>query len=298
MSLALAAELADNRPDFPAVGRFAAILGANPSKGARSPALWNAAFAAHGLDSRMLPVDISSAKLTALLEALDLDQRFIGGAVAMPHKEAVARWLGGRLTREAAAIGAVNCLYRDNGKLAGTNTDGEGALASYEAKFGAPKGKRVLLLALGGAGRAVAAYFARRAAELTAATRSEAGRPLAARLGAQRWVPWSQMDGALPDADILINCSPLGSAGHPGSPLSRVQLEKLPKQARVFDIIYGPGPSALLSEASRLGLETLDGSAMNLEQAVLGYGRAADEPRGRSATRSAMEAAKMVLDKS
>ena len=51
-------------------------------------------------------------------------------------------------------------MFRDkNGKLIGTNTDGEAALKSFENKFGIVKNKNILLLGPGGAGKAVASYF-------------------------------------------------------------------------------------------------------------------------------------------
>lgn len=279
--------------------QFAAILGASPSKGARSPILWNAAFEAQGIDARMLPLDVTEDRLTALLEALDANVRFVGGAIAMPHKEAVANWLGKRLTPEAVDIGAVNCLYRGlDGRLMGTNTDGEGALRSFEGHFGKPVGKRVLLLGLGGAGKAVAAFF-RRAVEpgghLSVCNRSASGQEAAMRMEAG-WVPWAELSDALPTTDLLINCTSVGTAAQVGlSPVSAEQLARLPRVARVFDIIYQPSPSALLELAAARGLEVLDGMGMNLEQAVLAYGYAAPSPRGLAVTRAAMEEAKKKL---
>jgi shikimate dehydrogenase len=301
MSLAALAGLTDNPLAYPQGRSFAAILGASPSKGARSPALWNAAFKAHGSPAEMLPVDVPAERLAPLLAALEKDPGFLGGAVAIPHKEAAARWLGDRVTPEAGRIGAVNCLYRgDDGRLAGTNTDGEGALVSYESRFGPLRGKIVLLLGLGGAGKAVAAFMARGAQPggcLLASSRSEQGRAAAARLGAEAWVPWSGIPEALASADVLVNCTSVGSGAQAGlSPLTPEELERLPKRARVFDIVYQPSPTVLVQQARALGLEAMDGAAMNLEQAVLAFGRAAPEPKGRNATRAAMEAAKRALD--
>jgi shikimate dehydrogenase len=271
---------------------FAAILGASPSRGARSPVLWNAAFEAHGLNARMLPFDVTTAHLEPLLDQLDSNPRFVGGAVTMPHKEAVARWLGARVTDEARPIGAVNCLFRGaEGRLYGTNTDGEGALRSLEARFGPVSGKTVLLLGAGGAGKAVAAFLQHAAGtggSLMIASRSREAQTVAGRAHA-RALEWSAIDDALGDIDVLVNCTSVGAAAQAGrSPLSAEQLAKLPSHAVVFDIIYQPTPSALLATASERGLQTLDGSEMNLEQAVLAYGYAATAPRGIETTRAAM----------
>lgn len=293
------AALADNRLTYAEERSFAAILGANPSKGARSPTLWNAAFKAHGVDAEMLPIDIPANRLERLLAVFDAHPNFLGGAVAMPHKEAVARWLGERLTPEAHVIGAVNCLFRGpDGHLMGTNTDGEGALVSFEAKFGPLTGKSVLLMGLGGAGMAVAAFLARAVGpggRLVLCSRSEVGKTITARLSAD-WVAWADIATALSGIDVLVNCTSVGAGKQSGlSPLSPGQLAKLSEHAVVFDVIYQPSPSALLSMVHARGLATLDGAAMNLEQAVLAYGHTAPQPKGACGTRTAMEQARQLL---
>lgn len=293
------ARLTQNACDTARWPRFAAILGASPSKGARSPHLWNAAFAAHGVDAAMLPMDVEAAKLVPLLEALLADARFIGGAVAVPFKEDVARWLGARLTAETALIGAANCFHRDaRGGLIGTNTDGEGARASFEAAFGPLAGKRVLALGAGGAGKAVAAYFCARvrdAGSFALAGRSAGARDYAARIGA-RFVPWEEIPANLGDVDVLVNSTSVGAGASAGqAPVSERELAALPATAIVYDIIYQPRPSALLTLAARRGLRVLDGLGMNLEQAVLAYGHSAPAPKGAEVTRDAMQSAAAKL---
>ena len=285
--------LADNPLAYLDGRRFAAILGASPSKGARSPGLWNAAFAAHGVDAEMIAIDVPEERLERLLAILDDNPWFLGGAVAVPHKEAVARWLGARVASEAAPIGAVNCLFRDSsGRLVGTNTDGEGALVSFENRFGPAAGRTILMMGPGGAGKAVAAFF-RRAVDpngrLSIAGRSQGGRRYAERLECE-WMEWRDLAAALPGVDVLINCTSVGSGATAGeSPVAAELLAQLPDRALVFDIIYQPSPSTLLILAARRGLSVLDGGAMNLEQAVLAYGYAAPQPGGQEATRTAME---------
>ncbi len=298
MSFSGIAALIGNPLYYPEGRSFAAILGATPSKGARSPVLWNAAFNAQGVDAQMLPMDIPVERLDQLLSALEANPKFLGGAIAMPYKEATTQWLGEQLTPEAKAIGAVNCLYRDaSGRLMGSNTDGEGALVSFEARFGTLTGRNVLLVGPGGAGKAVAAYLARAVGSnghLTIGSRAKIDH---ARLGAASWVQWDDIATVLPAVDVLVNCTSIGAAAQIGqSPLSSEQLAKLPVNAIVFDIIYQPSPTVLLQLANERGLQTLDGMAMNREQAVLAYSRAAPQILGSAVTRAAMEEAKKKLD--
>ena len=153
--------IADN--DVPVVdGATAVIVGLTPSRGARSPLLWDAAFDRLGIPGRMVPVDCDPASLPDLMVALAADRAVIGGAVTMPHKAAVIPFLSG-LSRVADAAGAVNCLTRtasgDEG-LSGENTDGIAALRAVEREVGSVSGARVLLIGAGGAGSAVAAAVA------------------------------------------------------------------------------------------------------------------------------------------
>jgi shikimate dehydrogenase len=266
-------------------GRFAAILGLSPSKGARSPALWNAGFATAGIDARMLPLDVSAARLGALVAALKADARFIGGAVAMPHKQAILALLD-RIEPEAQRIGAVNALYRDGSALVGANTDGAGALAELERLTGgALHDKRVVLLGLGGGGLAVAAYLARRAKNLTLLNRgADKAAAFARRLGVAA-AAWPANAALLGACDVLINCTSVGNAtgDSAASPLGAATdelLAALPAGAIVYDIIYQPSETRLMARARARGLVAENGLGMNLEQAVIAFARACPEALG------------------
>ncbi len=206
--------------DSPAL--TAVIIGRDPSKGARSPLLWNAAFDRLGLDGRMFPVDVASAALPDLLAALRSDSSVIGGAVAMPHKATVIPHLAGT-DAVADGAGAVNAFVRKDGGLVGSNTDGVAALRSIERSLGPLDGARVLLVGTGGAGSAVAAAVAPvlgTAGELVLANRRTASAEyLATRLQsvtsatvitAPTWpvTAWSDA-GAF---DVVVNATSLGHA--------------------------------------------------------------------------------------
>lgn len=260
-------------------GDYAAILGLSPSKGARSPTLWNAAFAAGGVDARMLPFDVSADKLGAVVAALRGDPRYIGGAVTMPHKQAMVELLD-RVEPEARDIGAVNAIYRDGTRLVGTNTDGAGALAELERLAGGRLGgRRVVLLGLGGAGLAVAAYLARRVTRLTLLNRAgEKAENFARRLDVG-YAPWPVDKALLSSADLLVNCTSIGHATgdvavSPLGARTDELLAAMPAGSIVYDIIYQPAETLLLARARARGLTTGNGLGMNLEQAVIAFARA------------------------
>lgn len=257
--------------------RYAAILGATPSKGARSPTLWNAAFRTAGVDAVMHPMDTRPEVLGEVMAALKADPRYIGGAVAVPHKQTIGAFLD-RLEPEAARIGAVNAIYRDGNALVGANTDGAGALSQIETLVGGPetlKGLRATLVGLGGAGVSVAAYLVGRTGSLTLANRSRtATNEAAERFGAVA-VDYPLSPEVLAGTDLLVNATTVGHQdGPPGSPVAENLLEAMPDGAAVYDVIYQPRETPLLAAAKARGLATLDGLGMNLDQAVIAFDKA------------------------
>ena len=61
----------NNEIDTEPYEKFVVIIGENPSKNARSPILWNAAFKKKKLKYFMFPVDVSKNRLIDVLNLLD-----------------------------------------------------------------------------------------------------------------------------------------------------------------------------------------------------------------------------------
>lgn len=264
--------LIENQLNIIHLDKYAAIIGENPSKGARSPQLWNKVFKSSGLNYSMVPLDVTKDNIIDLLNDLNSDSNFIGGAIAVPYKEVVAKWLKNNITSDAKKIGAVNCLYRGaDGQLMGTNTDGEASLVTFEKNFGSLKNKSVVLFGVGGAGKAVASYFSSKAKSLTLVSRSNRDQSYADKIAA-RWTDWSDVDNFIKDADVIVNCTSVGFGDQVNkSPLSKEQIIKLKESTIIFDIIYQPIETMLLTISKSRNLRTLNGLEMNQEQAVLAY---------------------------
>ena len=64
--------------------KYALILGEVPSKGARSPALWNKAYKKINKNIKMYPADISPKNLSKVLNFLKKSNNYIGGSVTAP----------------------------------------------------------------------------------------------------------------------------------------------------------------------------------------------------------------------
>lgn len=205
-----------NTVSIEGLSHYAAILGESPSKGARSPVLWNAAFEAHDINARMVPMDVTPEALPDLVAALRNDDKFIGGAVAMPYKSAIMPLLD-RIEEQAQTIGAINCIYRSGDTLVGCNTDGAGAIWSLKQAVADLAGSTALLIGCGGAGSAVATYVAHEIGKeglLKLANRdSSKAQEMVEKLSAVSKTELTQLpleDNALAGVDILINCTSLG----------------------------------------------------------------------------------------
>jgi len=265
----------NNKIEIENLDKFAVIIGKNPSLNARSPLLWNAAFKANNLNYLMVPIDVDLENLEIVLKFLQEDKRCIGGAITIPYKSNVMDWLGERVSDEVKNIKAVNCIYRNKeGIFRGTNTDGEASLVAFKNKFGELKNKKVMIMGCGGAGKAVIAYFTKelKNENLYITSRDKSNLIPEKKLKNIIWVDWLEKSLILNKIDILINCTSLGFDKQADiTPLKDGDMGFLKKQSIVYDIIYNPEKTLLLNLAEKNGLKIINGSEMNLLQAVLAF---------------------------
>lgn len=223
--------LVTNRLDLAALGarRMAAILGDVPSTYAKSPRLWNAAFAAMELPATYVPLDIPPGRLPTVVQVLREHDAFVGGSVTVPYKAQIMPLLD-EVDPMAARIGAVNVIVRTTeGRLIGHNTDGLAGVRALteEVLAGSPpplerlSGARVLLIGSGGAAQAMAFHLWEwlGEGELVLANRTrEHAESLIERLASMRPGRMAAIDeGAIPrrapEMDLVINATTKGQAG-------------------------------------------------------------------------------------
>lgn len=226
-----------------------------------SPLIHNTGFQTLNLPGVYLRWEVAPDNLPRFLDAVrTLPVR--GLSVTIPHKVAVMPLLDG-LTREAEAVGAVNTLFWEDGKLRGDNTDVTGFMAPLKA-LDLPADMPVLLLGAGGAARAVAAGLTLAGfRQIRIATPSDKSHlPLAERFGLKA-VPWKARHDA--PAGLVINTTPLGMRGkHEGeSPCDFALLrpaENCP--ALAYDIVYNPLKTTFLADAEAHGRRCISGDEM------------------------------------
>ena len=69
--------LIENKIKIPKINKFSAIIGSNPSEGARSPKLWNKTYKKMNKITRMIPLDCKSKNLNKLLINLQKMKKYI-----------------------------------------------------------------------------------------------------------------------------------------------------------------------------------------------------------------------------
>lgn len=252
--------------------RVAAVIGA-PVRHSLSPALHNAAFAATDLDWAYVAFEVADGAgrdAVAAMRTLGL----AGLSVTMPHKAAVHGAVDA-LTATARDLGAVNCVFWEDDRLVGENTDGAGFLDALSVDAGvAVGGRRCVLVGAGGAGRAVARALGEAgAAEVVVVNRSAAAAERAAALAGRV----GRVGGAdaVPHADIVVNATPLGMAGGGGERARSLPVDAAALRAGqvVVDLIYHPVETPLLAAAARAGATTVGGVGMLVHQAARAFSR-------------------------
>lgn len=241
--------------------RVACVIG-DPIRHSLSPTIYNAAFAALGLDWVFVAWEVAAGNGAAAVAAMRI-LGMAGMSVTMPHKADVAAALD-RLTPVAAQLGAVNSVAWEGRELVGDNTDGEGLLSSLRRDEGFdPAGRRCLVLGAGGAARAtVLALAGAGAAEVVIANRTRRNAEAAAALA-----PGVARVGSADEADtvdVVVNATPLGMTDE----RLPVDPARLGAGQLVVDLVYHPAVTPLLEAARARGAAAVNGVGMLIHQAA------------------------------
>ncbi len=195
---------------------------------------------------------------------------FVGANVTIPHKERALEL--SHPDARARAVGAANTLWIEANELRSTNTDVEGFINNLDAcAAGWDSASEVLVLGAGGAARAVVFGLIERGIKRVhlANRTSERAQTLADQFGASvHPLAWEKVADVLPRAKLLVNTTALGMRGQPALD---VEIDRLPLDAVVADLVYVPLETKLLAAAKARGLKTADGLGMLLHQAVRGF---------------------------
>lgn len=185
------------------------------------------------------------------LESFFKNDNFHGINVTIPYKQEAMKFCA-TLSPTAQEIGSVNTIVRrPDGSLHGDNTDAAGFAKMLE-KLAVPiENKKILVIGKGGSALAVRHVLRNKNANIVTVSRADNNSGFLAKHS---------------DADILVNCTPVGM--YPNNGESPLSLDHFPRLAGVLDLIYNPARTRLMQAAAARGIPTVGGLPMLVGQAA------------------------------
>jgi 3-dehydroquinate dehydratase/shikimate dehydrogenase len=230
----------------------------------RSPEINNAAFASAAQDAVMVPFPSRTAEeAIAFMRAMGIR----GLAVTYPHKQSVMPLLD-EIDEAARAIGAVNTVVVEDGRLVGHNTDAPGFAAALKAFLGVEdlRGRRAAIVGAGGAARAVAYALRDLGADACVFNRTpEKAKALADEFGFVSAPLGLDADGMFTEyADVVVQCAAPGGDPEHFDPLA---FHRFTGSEWVYDLVYEPDVTPTLARAAAAGCRVENGFSMLCAQA-------------------------------
>ena len=262
--------------------RLVTLLG-YPLGHSLSPLIHNTAFQAQGINMVYLCMPVAPAYFETAVQGFGA-ARFVGSNITIPHKQR-AFHMADELSERARAVSAVNtlvCTYTEGNKaphIYGDNTDVQGfgdTLHTYSARL---DGNEMVVLGSGGSARAIVyallTRFNPRLLTIAARTVSKAEQ-IAKEMApydvqsALRVVPYNESGGAIRQAALLVNTTPVGmSPNSSQSPWGHAA--DISEGQIVYDLVYNPEKTVFLEEAEKQGAVIVGGLDMLIGQAAASY---------------------------
>ncbi|MCA0753660.1 shikimate dehydrogenase [Paenibacillus sp. N4] len=245
----------------------------NPIRHSKSPIMMNRAFRETGINGAYAAFHVTSERLAdfaAGVRAMGIR----GVNVTIPHKLDIMSLLD-EIDAGAEAIGAVNTIVNDDGRLIGYNTDGIGYVRSLKEEA-EPElaGKKMVVLGAGGAARGIVYALTKESPErITIVNRSvERAEELAKAFRSQADIEAAAVESlkeACRQADIVINTTSVGM--YPNTEDTPIDGAWLQPGAVASDLIYNPLKTTFLQQAERQGCRVHGGLGMFIYQGAYAF---------------------------
>lgn len=232
----------------------------HPTFASNSPTLHNAGFALFGLQESKYYCIFDTLSFPRSKHAMLTNARFTGASVTIPHKQSFFEVLG-EVSPEAKRIGAINTIVKraEDGVLVGDNTDWLGIRNVLHNLTGSA----MIVVGAGGTARAACYCASVLGLELFVYNRTQAkAHELASEFGGR---VLASLDGPLPNPlEVACVVSTIPATSQWRAPEHWLAS----KQTIVLDAAMRPRATALLVQARALGLRTVEGIEMFMEQGL------------------------------
>ena len=251
-----------------------ALIG-HPLGHSLSPVLYKTAFKQLGLEGSYELLDTPPEDLISRIKYLK-NNGYYGFNVTIPFKVPLTLFLS-KYDELMNITGSVNTVkIEEDGTLSGFNTDVYGFMQAIPDDIDLTN-KKAAVMGTGGASRAICAgLFKKGIRKIDIYTRniidsSETVKTLRERFNTIEFnaIQSSMMKG-LEDVDILVNATPLGmkNFAQGSSPVEDKFIQTLSDSAIVYDIVYNPIRTSLISKAIKYNKKYIHGLDMLVWQAV------------------------------
>ncbi|MEM7347842.1 MAG: shikimate dehydrogenase [Chloroflexota bacterium] len=257
--------------------KLAGVIGW-PVNESLNPIMYNAAFAALGLNWAYLPLPVQPHQLEQALKGLAVLQ-FVGVNVEAPHQQAVIRYMDD-LSDAARITGTVNTIHIRNRKFYGDNTDTIAFLKAMQEAGYDPQGLRIAVLGAGGAARAAVFSLAQaKAKHITVFNRTSKRAAFLVDDLAEAFPTVSLAFAPLTkealielpsNVDMVINTTSVGM--NPKSNACPWPDEvSIPTNTTFYDLVYNPLDTQFLGQARAAGQKTINGLDMFVYQGAFAF---------------------------
>ncbi|HID94598.1 MAG TPA: shikimate dehydrogenase [Candidatus Latescibacteria bacterium] len=269
--------------------RVIGVIG-HPIEHSLSPRMHNAAIKALSIDWCYLPFHVLPEELEMAIYGIrGLGIR--GLNVTVPHKRAVIPFLDG-VSDEVSAVGAVNTISNEDGRLVGYNTDVDGILKALQQSVGLETlPSKVVVLGAGGAARGIvyaltrtrdvehivilnrtvekARCLALDMMELLRSKRANRKGTYRCSISGVGLEPFNIREN-LKDAGLVINATPVGM--HPDVESSPIEDPSVfHSELIIFDTVYNPAETKLMKLARSMGARVFNGLDMLVYQGARSF---------------------------
>ena len=243
------------------------IIG-HPVTQVQAPGLFNQFFAETGVDAVFVALDLEPDGVRSFFEAMRAAANYRGGFVTVPHKGAASGCMD-ELTTRARALGSVNAVKNDHGRLIGDMTDGPAFLEATRGRGLDVRGRRVAMIGGGHAATAIAHACAEQgAAELVMSVRrTERHAELRRIVESVSEPPQLSFDlETLDGFDLVINGTTVGMADDPNVPFP---VDTMSPSSLIAEVVTQPRVTPWLRAALDRGCRVQYGRDMTRAQTQL-----------------------------
>ena len=230
------------------------VVGNKASK-SLSPIIFNHWFKKYKIKAKYKYLQLNNNNFDKkILEKLK-DKKTGGLNITIPFKQKIIKHLD-ILDSHSKKINAVNCVSKTN-KIKGSNTDWEGYYRSLP-KFKNPKKTKVVLIGYGGASLAIH-YVLKKNGFRNIYILNRSKKRINFEKNIKYTLSLSKLKKHLPDADLIINTTPL-------NPIKHNDIKLVRKKTIISDIVYYPKETKFLKTFPKN--KKVYGISMLLYQAV------------------------------